>query len=637
MLQKLRDQTQSTGFKILVGAIIVVLTLFGFGATNLFLAGDPELAQVGDFEITQNLLSAETERERRRLLSQMGPDFDPSNIDRLQLQQYVLQQLINRQVLYQTVADMGVRVSPEKVNEELVNSPAYQIEGQFNEAIYRQQVQALGYTPVAFVDEFTSALSSETVRGGIVDTTMLPEWELAEIVRVVTQRRDLAYLPLTVDQFREAVEVSEEEVTVRYNEDQSAYMTELAVDVSYLHLTSDVLVNDSEIEVTEADMLSLYDDDRAAALANEQRDSSHILIQVNDDRDAATALELITEVQSRLAEGESFTELAGELSEDPGSAAEGGALGAVGKGIFDPAFEEALWALNEVGEISAPVLSSFGYHLIRLNGIVQPDYPEFDDQKPVLEARVRRAKAEEMFIDKALELERAAYDERFALDATAQELGLELQKAQRVSRGEPGDAAVLKNAQVLDALFSSEVLDGANSEALELGDTEVVIVRVDEQYAPEPIPLDDVKDGIRQTIEREKALAEIENAKATGFARLEAGESVTEIAASLGSEWRSVELAARADPAQNIPAQVLTLAFDLPRPAAGEKSVGVTDLPDGAALVTVTRVVQGDINTTTDAEVAELRRVSENRASRFDFQSFFEAAEEKLGVSRPAS
>ena len=124
MLQKLRDQTQSTGFKILVGAIIVVLTLFGFGATNLFMGADPELAQVGDFEITQNVLAAETERERRRLLAQMGPEFDPSSIDTLQLQQYVLQQLISRQVLYQTTAGLGMRVTPDAVNEQLVTSPA---------------------------------------------------------------------------------------------------------------------------------------------------------------------------------------------------------------------------------------------------------------------------------------------------------------------------------------------------------------------------------------------------------------------------------------------------------------------------------------------------------------------------------
>jgi peptidyl-prolyl cis-trans isomerase D len=636
MLQKLRDQTQGTGFKILVGAIIVVLTLFGFGATSLFSGADPELANVGDFEITQNLLAAETERERRRLLTQMGPDFDPSNIDRLQLQQYVLQQLINRQVLYQATEGLGLSVDPDTVNAEIIGSPAYQIDGTFNEAIYRQQVQALGYSPVTFLEEFTAALSSDQLRSAVVDTTMMPDWELAEIVRVINQRRDLAYLPLTVERYRERVDVSDDEVTLRYNEDQSAYMTELAVDVSYLKLSANDLQQDTQIEVSESELQGLYEEDRATALADEQRDSSHILIQVNDDREAAQALTLATEIQTRLAEGESFETLAEELSDDPGSAQQGGALGAVGKGIFDPEYENALWSLTETNEVSSPVLSSFGYHLIRLNAIVEREYPAFDLERGGLELRVRQSKAQDLFTDRALELERAAYEERYSLDGTGQSMGLEVHTVAHISRGLPGEDPVLAKSQVLDALFSNDVLNGTNSDALELADDEIVIVRVNEQYAPEPIPLADVTETIKQTIEREKALAAIEEAKVSGLARLSAGDSAVDIAEELGSAWQTFELATRVDGTTAIPPQVLTTAFDLPRPTAGQKAVGVAELDDGAALVTVTRVRQGDINTTADAEVAELRRVSESRASRMDFQSFFQAAEEDLGVTRPA-
>jgi peptidyl-prolyl cis-trans isomerase D len=113
MLQQLRDQTQSTGFKVLVISIILVLVLFGFGATNVFSVGDPEVAEVGDFAITENILGVETERERRRILGQMGADFDPNDLDRLQLQQFALSQLINRQVLYQAAADLNIAVSAE--------------------------------------------------------------------------------------------------------------------------------------------------------------------------------------------------------------------------------------------------------------------------------------------------------------------------------------------------------------------------------------------------------------------------------------------------------------------------------------------------------------------------------------------
>ena len=138
MLQQLRDQTQSTGFKVLVIAIITVLVFFGFGATNVFSVGDPEVAEVGGFTITENVLGVETERERRRILGQMGPDFDPNDIDRLQLQEFALSQLINRQVLYQAAANLDIKVSADSLSQELRQSPAYQRDGDFDEALYLQ-------------------------------------------------------------------------------------------------------------------------------------------------------------------------------------------------------------------------------------------------------------------------------------------------------------------------------------------------------------------------------------------------------------------------------------------------------------------------------------------------------------------
>ncbi|XOV81835.1 MAG: SurA N-terminal domain-containing protein [bacterium] len=637
MLQKLRDQTQGTGFKILVGAIIVVLTLFGFGATNLFMGGDPELAQVGDFSITQNQLATETERERQRLLSQMGPDFDPSNIDRLQLQEYVLQQLINRQVLYQAADDLGIAVSPETVNQELINSPAYQVDGQFNEAVYRQQLRALGYTPLSFVQEFSNALSTETLQSGIYGSVTMPDWELAEIVRIISQRRDIAYLPLTVENFSKNVTISDEEITLRYNENQNEYMTPLTVDVSYLRMSAQDLLQDPSIDISEAQLLSLYEDERELALAAEQRDSAHILIQIDQDRSDAEALAAITDLQNRIAAGEDFSELAEQYSDDTGSAVDGGNLGPAGKGIFDPAFETALWALQAPGQISDPVLTSFGYHLIKLNNIVVPDYPEFDTMKEQLTRKLREIQAQDLFIDKALELERAAYDERFSLDNTAATMGLSVTRVTGVAQSGENEDPLLNDPAVSSVLFSSEVLEGTNSDAIELNDTEIVVVRVDKQYEPEPVPMEEVAEDIRSELTREKALAAIEAAKAEGLQRLTAGDSVTEIARDLDSRWQRFELAARANSGQGIPTAVLEAAFDLPRPIPGDKSVGMADLPDGAALITVTRVIQGDPSTTTDAEIEQLRQVAQNRAARLDFQGFFEAARQRLGVKQPAS
>ncbi|GIS41343.1 MAG: hypothetical protein Ct9H90mP13_11890 [Pseudomonadota bacterium] len=71
---------------------------------------------------------------------------------------------------------------------------------------------------------------------------------------------------------------------------------------------------------------------------------------------------MIEEIQSKL-DTETFKDLAKEYSDDPGSAAVGGDLGWAEPGLFVPEFESALFSMN-VGEISAPVKTDFGYHLI---------------------------------------------------------------------------------------------------------------------------------------------------------------------------------------------------------------------------------------------------------------------------------
>ena len=279
MLQKLRDQTQNTGFKVLVGAIIVVLTLFGFGATNLFMAGDPELARVGDFSITQNVVAVETQRERNRILSQLGPDFDPANIDIQQLSQRVVQQLVNRQVIYQTATNMGISTPADEINRALVENPNFQVDGSFNEALYRQNLNVMGYTPTGFLADFTNTMNAQALVSGVQNTNAIPDWELAEIIRVVSQTRDLAFLPLNIADFESKVTVTDEDIEIRYEEEQANYMTELQVDAQFITLGVTDLLNDPSIEVSDEDLQSLYEDERNTAQRDEQRDSSHILVQ----------------------------------------------------------------------------------------------------------------------------------------------------------------------------------------------------------------------------------------------------------------------------------------------------------------------------------------------------------------------
>ena len=641
MLQQLRDQTQSTGFKILVVAIIVVLTLFGFGATNIFMGSVPNIATVGDFDITESVLSVETERERRRLLSQMGPEFDPADIDRIQLQNYALEQLVNRQVLYQAAAQLDIGFSDADVNQRLVESPAYQIDGQFSEAVYRQQLQLMGFAPLQFIQEVRQGLGSELLRASIAETSFTQDWEVAQAAALLNQRRDIAYLDLTLQDYLENIDIADEDVALRYEEDQRSYITDARADVEWLELSLEGLRSSVEVDDSDDALRAIYEDDISAMDRQRQRNSAHILVVVDEETDESAALAKIQEAANRLEAGEDFSALAKELSEDPGSSDSGGSLGMMSKGSFDPVFEDALWALENPGDVSEPVRSEFGYHLIRLNEIGVADVPTFAEEKNNILDRLRAEAAGEAFDAAVEELEQRAFEERYELTETASAMGLSLQRAEGITESVASDGqqwALAGNSDVIDSLFSTEGLEGENSAVIVMNDGRAVVVRVALYHAPEQLTLADVRQTILDELKQEAARSEIEADKANALAQLEEGVSVSEVANDLGKRWATHELITRMSltpaGAANVPESILAEAFSLPRPEDGGKSIGSATTPEGSALIIVTRVLAGDVGATGEALLQQLEQQITGRDQQLEFGAFFAAAETSVGVTR---
>ena len=634
MLQELRNQTQSLGFKVLAGAIIVVLTLFGFGATNLFLASDPTIAAIGDYEITETVLERETERERRKLLFQVGEDFDPNSIDRLKLREYALEQLITKEVLFQTAENLNIRTSKALVDQRLLDNPVYQKNGLFDEPTYLQQVQMLGYSPIQFVNEYGRSLSAELLRTGIASSSFTSDWEVEEAIKLLTQKRDVAYLLFGLEKFKEGVEVSEAEIKERYDEELDLYMTDTSLELEYLGLSVESLTSDASLEISEEDILGAWKDGQNEAIENAQRASSHILVSIDADRTEPEALEAVNSIYQDLSEGADFEVLAKELSDDAGSSREGGSLGLAGRGVFAPEFEEALWSLEKEGSISQPVKTEFGYHIIRLDGLQEVDYPGLEESRGDLIATLKEELARELFTEKMLELERLSYDERYSLSETAKELKGSVVVANDITMDNQGEHNEwLSDLDLLDSLFDEASVVGENGPMFEIGDDKAVVVRVVSRSEPEPIAIEEVSENIQESIRNEKAEIAILEAKAVAFDKLIEGVSVTEVASENGLRWSVHELAGRTGN-KEIPQEILNVAFELPRPAELEKSVGEVSLANGTAIVTVTRVQDGDPMALPDEELAQIKEGLKTRNDRVSLNSFFIAAQSEVGLER---
>ena len=632
MLQQLRNRTQSLGFKIIVAVLVFALAFFGFGAFNVFAPGDPEIASVNGEEITRGMVEVETERQRRRLLLQLGDEMNPEDIDPLALQQAALEQLVVRTLLDQAVESLGLQASQEQVDEIVTGDPNFQVDGRFNENLYRRGISALGYTAPEYLEEMSALLRMNQLREAVSETAVLPLWEVRLLNGLMNQRRDIAWLPFTVERFSEGVEIGPGEAQIHYDEHAAEFMTDEAVDVDYLELSWRALLDDAAIEVDEEGIRSAYEVDKANAGGEEQRGSSHILLQVTGERGAEQAREQLNEIRARIESGESFADLAREYSEDPGSSARGGELGTVGKGIFDPEFERVLWSLEEDGQLSEPVRTEFGYHLIRLDGIVMREYPSFEERRADIEERLTEDAARELFKDRVRELDNLAFELNDSLDAIAETLELEKSAAGDITR-ESGEG-IFVNAGLRDALFEADVLiDGNNTPAVEYADGRAVVARVREHHPPAARPFAEVEQSIVELLVERQARQALLAARGDALERVRAGDSVTDVANAHGLDWQTFELATRSGgPA---PAEVLSAAFALPRPPEDGRSVGEASLgEEGEALVTVTRVVDGDLAAVSETELETMRGYFASRGGTLDFAALQAALDADADIER---
>ncbi len=631
MLQKMRDQTQSMGFKIIVAVLIFALAFFGFGAFNIFTPSDPIIASVNGEDITEGRLMQVADQYRRRLLAQRGDQIDADDLDPLSIQTAALDGLVSLTLLGQMVEDLGLVASPAQMDAEVRADPGFQVEGEFSPGAYKQALSAAGYTPTRYLTELSAQMSTNQLRSAISETAFTTDWETRLLVPLLEQRRDLAWLPFTVEHSSEDVQIDEADIELHYVEHEAEMMSEETVDVAYVELAWNELLDDPRIAVSDEELRRDYEADKAEAGDGDQRRSSHILLRTEDGRTEEQAQAQLRQLAERLAAGESFAELAKAHSEDLGSAAGGGDLGTAGRGVFDPAFEEALWQLQE-GQVSPPVKSAFGYHLIRLDGIERVEFPSFEEQREGTRQRLRQAAARDLYQDLVRELDNLAFEQSDSLDGLAETFGLAEQSVEGVSRTS-GEGA-FDQADLREAVFAPDALyDGNNTAAIEYGDARAVVARVLNHHTSELRPLEQVRDEIEALLVERVAKGALLKAYDAALERLKAGDGVGRVADEHGVDWQTIEQAGRTD--RRAPRPVLDAAFALARPEEGDKSIGNANLDDeGKAVVVVTRVVDGDLSALADVYVDSLRDIFLNNIRQLDFDAFYQSYFKAADISR---
>jgi peptidyl-prolyl cis-trans isomerase D len=630
MLQKMRDNAQGFFGKVVAGVIIVVLTMFGFGAFTAFVNNDPAAASVNGDDISRAELGREIERQRQRILNQMGEGADPDLIDVASLQGSVLESMINRTLLNQAADDMKLAVAESEVDRYFRENPQFQVAGQYDPALVRRVLNSVGHTPTSFRQDFKRSLRMAQLNGALTTTTLLTGWELRQLAALLSQTRDIAFLSFDPVDFEADVELDEHAVEDYYLANEADFMTTESIDVAYVSLTLAELLADESIEVSADAIQASYQESLEAFELIDERRASHILLEVNASRAEAETLELADSILRRIEQGEAFADLARELSEDPGSAESGGDLGFVSKGAFVPEFEAAMWAL-EIGTVSQPVRSEFGVHLILVTQARTPDYPEFDAVRDDLESTLRAEQAATLYTERVRRMDELAFEMSDGLDRLADQFGLSVATASGITRTEA--EGPFANPRIRNAAFSDDVLDqGFNSAVVDLGDR-ATVVRLIERHLPELKPLAEVSDEISRVLIVREAQDRAIDAASAAYQALIEGAASSQVAAEHQREWVVLSNSRRQNP--SVDPAITRAAFRLPRPIGTDRAVGSARSGSGVeVVVTVTAVRQGDYGALTEAERSGLRTQLSRSAGERDFGSLFQDLREAASIDR---
>ncbi|MDD0809181.1 SurA N-terminal domain-containing protein [Curvibacter sp. RS43] len=567
--------------------IIPSFVLFGIDGYNRAMEKGTAVAKVDGHDISQGDWDLAHKNEVERLRAQM-PNIDAKRFESSEARYVTLERLVREKVLAAASASMHLVTSDQKLARALQENPTIaslrRPDGSLDVDRYRQLLGAQGMTPEMYEAGMRADLSTRQVLSGINGSVIAPAAQANVALGAFFERREIQVAQFRPSDFASRVNPSEAELDAYYKANTNRFQLPERATVEYVVLDMEAVK--SGISVNEGDLKTYYEQNTARLAAKEERRASHILITAAKDAPAAEREKAKAKAQALLAEvrkaPNTFADVARKNSQDPGSAPKGGDLDFFARGAMVKPFEDAAFALNK-GDISDVVESDFGYHIIKLADIKTPRQKSFEELRPELEADLKQQQAQRKFAEVADSFTNLVYEQADSLKPAAERLKLSVRTFKDLTRaGANNLPAVLANPKILEAIFSADsVSKKRNTEAVEVGPSQLVAARITD-YTPARIqPLDEVKAKVRELLVADQAAA---------LARKEGADKLALWKATPASANLAAAVVISRDETQKQAAPVVDAALRI-RASALPAFVGVDLGSQGYAVVRVTKVV----------------------------------------------
>jgi peptidyl-prolyl cis-trans isomerase D len=652
MLQKLREKTSGWIATVILGLLIVPFAFFGL-EQYLFQRVDTYVAKIEappswwrsapswwpasmlwqHAEVDANEFRQRFEQMRQAERQRQGEAFDVRAFESAANKRKLLDEMIDEQVLKLSADAAGVTVSDQRVQDEIRGMEVFSVNGQFNLDRYRlvlaSQVPQL--SPREFEAEVRDSLKQSLLPARIGESAFVSKGELDRLLRLLGEKREVGYVVLPPPS-PDAAPVAEAEIAKWYRDHAARYRAPETVTLEYVE------VDAASLPVAPPDEAALrqrYEQERTRFVASDQRLASHILVKVDPAADAAAqkaAEQKATQLAAQAkAPGADFAALARANSQDEGSAASGGDLGWVEKGVMVKAFEDALFAMKP-GEVRGPVKTEFGWHVLQLRELKAGQSVPFEQVREQLATEVAASDRERAYNELTGKLVDLVYKNPTALAPAAREVNLPVKTLGPIVRGADASAGLAGHPALQRAAFSEALIqDGTVSDPIEIAPNHSVLVRVTAHTPQQARPLAQVRERIIAEIRADRAARALAATADAMLARLRGGAALQAVAAE--RQLVPVEVPAVQRGAPLPTPEASTAYFSVPAPAAGKVSAGKVETDDGGIVLFVVRkVIPGNPAEASPAEREMLQQQLARAAGGDDAKAFVAAKRKQMKV-----
>ena len=624
MLTAIRDR--ASGW--IAWAIVILISIpFALWGINAYFEEGVN-ANVAEFDgeaISYPIYQRNLYNARNRIRQSTGNEADAERLSGDVLGRQVIDDLVGEYLVQREVDSLGFRVSDRQLAEAIRLEQAFQDdEGNFSKSQYEQSVRMLGFSTNEFEDMQRGNAEVQQFIAGFMESSLPTQTAVDGVLNLLLQQRIGEYAIIESGPILEEIEVSEDEIAAEYESNESRYTEPEKIKVLFIELNRDEFAVD--FEPSEETITDIYLADRELYRSEERRDVSHILL---DAEQANTANELV----ARLRDGEEFETLVAEYSSDLASAENGGNIGWISRGASAPEFEASAFSL-EVDEISDPVESSFGTHIIRVNEIEAEEILPFEEVRDELTKRAKREHAEAELFEATEELSNIAFEQPDSLQPAADALGLEIKESDWFTSTEGTGIGSL--AAVRAAAFGSEVNQGYNSDVVQTEDGRVFVLRIQDRRPSELLALEEVKDQVVESILVVKGAEYTKQVAEDIIMQIDASKDWDSLIADNGLETFQLPSRIEGGGDNSDVAEISRIVYAWDRPTEdSERDVyGHRELNGGNHVVfRITGVAPGDISLATDEDRQQVESIIDFRFGPDLFESYRSGLREGIQVN----